>query len=168
MTQMDRVAGPLHDAAVPLVIICLFGWASLLWLEPVPSGDQRGGNQRGGNQQRGGEQVRANREFSPLGPEPLLKISLNDASASELELLPNIGPQMAARMLRYRQQNGDFESWSDLQKVAGMGPSTARAIRPYCDLSAAARVDQGFTLQYPPITSADSMPRREVRVVASE
>lgn len=123
MNQSSRDSGPLHHAAVHVVVICLFGWVSLVGVE------QRHGGAGGGMETEGSGRGQTGQ---------LLKIRLNDASASELKLLPSIGASMADRMLRYRQRHGDFESWSDLQKIVGMGPSTIHTIRPYCELDGAA------------------------------
>ncbi len=48
-------------------------------------------------------------------------ISLNRASAKELETLDGIGPVLAARIIAYRNQNGPFLSVDDLIKVSGIG-----------------------------------------------
>ena len=48
-------------------------------------------------------------------------ISLNRASAKELESLDGIGPVLAARIIAYRNQNGPFLSVDDLMKVSGIG-----------------------------------------------
>ena len=50
-------------------------------------------------------------------------ISLNRASAKELETLDGIGPVLAARIVAYRNQNGPFLTVEDLLKVSGIGPA---------------------------------------------
>jgi len=60
----------------------------------------------------------------------VLKISVNTASASELELLPAVGPAMAARIVEYRSKNGPFRSVDDLVNVKGIGPRTLEKLRP--------------------------------------
>ena len=51
-------------------------------------------------------------------------INLNTATASELELLPQIGPALAARIIDYRTTHGPFRQLADLDKVKGIGPKT--------------------------------------------
>jgi len=50
-------------------------------------------------------------------------ISINNASAAQLDSLPGIGPVMAARIIAYRQKNGLFKTLEELRKVPGMGAS---------------------------------------------
>ena len=59
----------------------------------------------------------------------LIDIDLNSACASELTLLPKIGPVLAERILVYRSLHGEFESIEDLQLVHGVGPKIVDAIR---------------------------------------
>lgn len=40
-----------------------------------------------------------------------------------------IGDKIAARIIEHREQNGEFESWEDLQKVKGIGPKMMSLIR---------------------------------------
>lgn len=51
-------------------------------------------------------------------------INLNTATSSELELLPQIGPALAARIIDYRTTHGPFRQLADLDKVKGIGPKT--------------------------------------------
>jgi competence protein ComEA len=48
-------------------------------------------------------------------------ISLNQASASQLEDLPGVGPALAGRMVDWRTANGGFKSKEDLLNVSGIG-----------------------------------------------
>ncbi|MBL9141690.1 MAG: helix-hairpin-helix domain-containing protein [Phycisphaerae bacterium] len=59
---------------------------------------------------------------SSIGPvaEPL---SLNRASAVELELIPGIGRALADRIVRDREQNGPFIRVQDVDRVRGVGPA---------------------------------------------
>jgi competence protein ComEA len=56
-------------------------------------------------------------------------IDLNNASASDLESLPGIGPSKAAAIVQYRTDHGPFKSVDELDNVSGIGPSTMASIR---------------------------------------
>ena len=56
-------------------------------------------------------------------------LSINRASAKELEKLPGIGPVLASRIIEYRKSNGNFQSIDDLRKVQGIGASTLEKFR---------------------------------------
>ncbi len=58
-------------------------------------------------------------------------ININTATEAELVRLPRIGPAIARRIIRYRQQKGKFRSIDELIKVKGIGPKTLQHIRPY-------------------------------------
>ena len=68
--------------------------------------------------------------LAPSTPELL---NINTASAEELQTLPNIGAQMAQRIVNYREQYGEFASVEDLQKVKGIGAKTLEKLRPFVD-----------------------------------
>jgi competence protein ComEA len=58
-------------------------------------------------------------------------IDLNLAEQSLLETVPGIGPVKAAAIVQYRTESGPFASLDELLEVAGIGPATLEAIRPY-------------------------------------
>lgn len=60
-----------------------------------------------------------NQEFN-IPSQPSL-ISINQASASQLEDLPGVGPALAGRMVDWRTANGGFKSKEDLLNVSGIG-----------------------------------------------
>ena len=68
--------------------------------------------------------------LAPSTPELL---NINTASVEELQTLPNIGVQMAQRIVNYREQYGEFASVEDLQKVKGIGAKTLEKLRPFVD-----------------------------------
>lgn len=65
-------------------------------------------------------------------PAPTARLNINTASGAELELLPGIGPALAARILEDRQANGPFKTVDDLDRVKGIGPKTLERIRDLC------------------------------------
>jgi comEA protein len=68
--------------------------------------------------------------LAPSTPELL---NINTASAEELQTLPNIGVQMAQRIVDYREQYGEFASVEALQKVKGIGAKRLEKLRPFVD-----------------------------------
>jgi competence protein ComEA len=56
-------------------------------------------------------------------------IDLNRASARDLQLLPGIGPKLAARVTRNRRQAGPFENVEDMARVRGIGPKTIARLK---------------------------------------
>ena len=57
------------------------------------------------------------------------RISINSATAEELITLPGIGPKTAERIIRYREENGLFQSIDDLVRVKGIGEKKLDKIR---------------------------------------
>ncbi len=74
----------------------------------------------------------------PLEQAALLwRIDPNTASAAELELLPRIGPRLAAAIIEYRESlttQPAFESADDLAHVKRIGPATVERLRPWLTL----------------------------------
>lgn len=56
-------------------------------------------------------------------------ISLSQASASELETLPGVGPVLAERIVAHREAHGPFEAVEDLLEVSGIGESKLASLR---------------------------------------
>lgn len=56
-------------------------------------------------------------------------LSLNGASASDLEDLPGVGPVLAERIVAYREEHGRFETVEDLLGVSGIGEAKLAALR---------------------------------------
>lgn len=56
-------------------------------------------------------------------------ISINTASAIELQTLPGIGPVLSGNIINYRTENGDFSAIDELINVDGIGAGTMEKIR---------------------------------------
>jgi|CXWL01.1.fsa_nt_gi competence protein ComEA len=61
-------------------------------------------------------------------------ISLNTASKSELDRLPGVGPSTAQKILDYRHQTGGFSTINELLQVKGIGPKKLAAMRKFLRL----------------------------------
>jgi competence protein ComEA len=59
------------------------------------------------------------------------KIDVNQADWPELALMPNIGEQLAKRIVAHREAKGKFRELADLRRVRGIGPKTLESIKPY-------------------------------------
>ncbi len=59
------------------------------------------------------------------------KVNINNADASQLAMLPRVGPSVAGRIVDYRKQNGGFKKAEDLMLVQGIGEKTFELIKPY-------------------------------------
>ena len=62
-------------------------------------------------------------------------IDINSATAKEFERLPGIGPQIAGRIVAYREKNGAFKRVDDITKVRGIGPKTLERLRQHLTMS---------------------------------
>jgi competence protein ComEA len=58
-------------------------------------------------------------------------VDVNEAEWPELALLPNIGEQLARRIVEYRDIHGPYRDLDQLQDVRGIGPKTFDSVRPY-------------------------------------
>lgn len=59
------------------------------------------------------------------------KVNINTADASQLALLPRVGPSVAQRIVDFRKENGPFKSPEDLMLVQGIGEKTWQLLKPY-------------------------------------
>jgi competence protein ComEA len=59
------------------------------------------------------------------------KIDINRADWPELALLPNIGEQLAKRIIADRTEHGPFRTVEELRRVRGIGPKTLESMKPF-------------------------------------
>ncbi|MGW0411312.1 helix-hairpin-helix domain-containing protein [Streptomyces collinus] len=57
----------------------------------------------------------------PAGPGPAAPVSLNTATAEQLDTLPGVGPVLAQHIIDYRTRHGGFRSVDELRQVNGIG-----------------------------------------------
>ncbi|NLF47188.1 MAG: ComEA family DNA-binding protein [Clostridiales bacterium] len=63
-----------------------------------------------------------------------VKVSINSASAAELETLSGVGPVTAQKIISYRTSNGRFAALEDLKNIDGIGDKTFEKLKPYITL----------------------------------
>ncbi|MCL7746878.1 helix-hairpin-helix domain-containing protein [Halalkalibacter alkaliphilus] len=59
------------------------------------------------------------------------KISINQATVTDLEQLPGIGPAKAAAIITYRDEHGPFKGVEDLLQVSGIGPKSIEKLQEH-------------------------------------
>lgn len=60
-----------------------------------------------------------------------IPISINSATAEELDTLPGIGPKMARAIVEFRERYGKFYAPEDLLQVPGIGAKKLAALKPH-------------------------------------
>lgn len=63
------------------------------------------------------------------------RVDLNRASVHELQLLPSVGPAIAARIVADREEHGPYASVDDLERVPGVGERTVRRLRDHASVA---------------------------------
>ncbi len=73
--------------------------------------------------------------LEPMSGNYLLTLGLaldpNQATATDLEAIPGIGPVLARRIVEFREEHGPFRQIDNLLEVKGLGPKILENIRPY-------------------------------------
>lgn len=87
--------------------------------------------------------ITGDREARPPTAITPLTVDLDRADAVELDLLPGIGPALAARIVADREANGPFGSPEGLGRVRGIGPAIVEGIRPHVRAASDADRDDG-------------------------
>ena len=59
------------------------------------------------------------------------KVNINNATQTELETLPGIGPSTALKIINYRKENGKFSNVEELKNVNGIGDNKFEAMKKY-------------------------------------
>jgi competence protein ComEA len=77
---------------------------------------------------RGTAAAPASGAAAPGGP-AAPPVSLNSATAEQLDTLDGVGPATAAKILDWRRQHGGFRSVDDLGEIPGIGPKRLAALR---------------------------------------
>lgn len=62
------------------------------------------------------------------------RLDVNRATVEELQLLPRIGPTLAARIIEERERGGPFRTLHDLTRVRGIGPRTVERLAPLAEV----------------------------------
>lgn len=59
------------------------------------------------------------------------KVNINTATEEQLAVLPGIGPKLAAEIVTYRANNGNFKVVDDIKKVSGVGDKKFEKIKSF-------------------------------------
>jgi len=57
------------------------------------------------------------------------KLNINTATQADLEKLPGIGPVLAERIIKYREEHGPFKTIDEIQNVKGIGKKKFETIK---------------------------------------
>jgi competence protein ComEA len=75
--------------------------------------------------------AQSSNESASQSKQPVAIIDINHATAEDFATLPGIGPELARRIVGFREKHGPFRRVEDLMVIKGMGRKKWRAIRPY-------------------------------------
>lgn len=70
-------------------------------------------------------------EESEMEKASAVRVNLNEATAEELQTISGIGPVMAEKLLRYRDEVGVITSIDEIKNVDGIGDATYNKIAPH-------------------------------------
>ena len=136
MTRRRSVSGDDARAALTLAILLALGlgarWLAAPGRQPPAEPESQVAVRSDSVDLRTAAE-RAAKLARPLGRGE--RINVDQATASELERLPRIGPILAVRIVTDRRQRGPFGSLEGLDRVRGIGPKVLEALRPYVTFS---------------------------------
>ncbi|MBR6738152.1 MAG: helix-hairpin-helix domain-containing protein [Oscillospiraceae bacterium] len=69
------------------------------------------------------------------------KANLNTATLSELSADPNIGAELAAKIVEFRENVGDFTSYEDLKEIEGVDDTKIKQINERFQIEGVASFD---------------------------
>lgn len=119
MSQISNSRGPLQNAVVDVLLVAAA--VGVVLSQPV------------------GTLLAPDVTPAPIARQsPLIRLRLNEATADELGLLPQIGPKMADRIILFRNSQPTIRSWAEFESISGMGPATIQTIRPWCTIDSVA------------------------------
>jgi competence protein ComEA len=78
---------------------------------------------------------------------PTARVDLNSADEAELRQLPDVGEQLAGRIVKHRQLNGPFRNVEELQRVPGIGKTKLDRLSPWLYVEHDAEDEEGSTKQ---------------------
>ncbi len=81
-------------------------------------------------------------------------VNINTATAQQLELLPRVGPSLAARIIAFRKANGPFKKVDELVAVKGIGERSLANLAAYTTVSGATTLTEKVRLPRRPKASA--------------
>jgi competence protein ComEA len=68
------------------------------------------------------------------------RIDINQATATQLQQLPGVGPKMASHIIETRDKKA-FQTVDELRRVPGIGAKTLENLRPYVTVDSSAKVE---------------------------
>jgi len=83
------------------------------------------------------------------------RLDLNQASASELETIPSIGPKSAENIVQFRRVHGPFPSVNALQRIPNIGPATVKQIAPHVLIDSPAPGSSGSSEPFSPVDGSN-------------
>lgn len=101
--------------------------------DAASAGDDGAGSSAGQGRARGrasGNAAKGHAQNADASPRAA-KISINKASAANLETIPGIGPSTAQHIVADRAQHGKFKRLEDLMRVKGIGKKKFEKIKPH-------------------------------------
>ncbi|MBQ8173245.1 MAG: helix-hairpin-helix domain-containing protein [Mailhella sp.] len=69
------------------------------------------------------------------------KLNLNVATQAELAADPNIGPELAAKIVEFRENVGDFTKYEDLKEIEGIDDAKIKKINEKFQIEGVASFD---------------------------